>query len=354
MWRGQRNHNTRGLRFNLRSKNFYIVSLILLSLVGLVLWQYPKQPAQVSLAPIEPVLASHSHEPIQPIPRYLALDPQKVKLGEQLFHDSRLSHDNTIACASCHQLKTGGTDRRVHSIGINGTVGFVNAPTVFNSGFNFKQFWDGRAETLEAQIDGPTHTNHEMGSSWPEIIAKLRQSSQYASSFSQIYPEGITSDTIKDAIATFERSLYTPNSRFDQFLRGDSDALSAAEKAGYQRFKVYGCISCHQGMQLGGNMFQTFGVMGNYLSDRGHITPADLGRFRVTQAEPDRYVFKVPGLRNVTLTAPYFHDGSAATLDAAVKVMAKYQLGRQIPQTDVDLIIKFFQTLTGEYQGRPL
>jgi cytochrome c peroxidase len=258
-------------------------------------------------------------------------------------------------------LNTGGTDRLIHSIGIQKQLHFVNSvnsPTVFNSGFNFKQFWDGRAETLEDQVETPLLSDHEMGGkSWLEVVNKLKQSSEYVSWFKQLYSDGITHDNIdniKDAIATFERSLYTPNSRFDQFLRGEQNALTEEEKEGYHRFKSYGCVSCHQGMLLGGNMFQSFGLHGDYFRDRGNVTKADLGRFNVTGDERDRYVFKVPSLRNVVLTSPYFHDGSAATLEEAIKVMAKYQLGRQLPQTDIDLIIKFLNTLTGEYKGKPL
>lgn len=157
-----------------------------------------------------------------------------------------------------------------------------------------------------------------------------------------------------DAIATFERALITPNSRFDKFLRGDVSAITAEEKEGYRRFKNYGCVSCHQGVNLGGNLFQKFGIMGNYFSARGKITQADLGRFNVTGDEEDRYVFKVPSLRNITLTAPYFHDGSAGTLEEAIAIMAKYQLGRELSKETIDFIIKFLTTLNGEYQGKPL
>ncbi|WP_420763026.1 cytochrome-c peroxidase [Nostoc sp. CALU 546] len=295
------------------------------------------------------------HEPIQPITLELKLDENKVKLGNKLFHEPKLSSDNHISCASCHNLNTGGTDRLMLSIGSNKKLSHVNTPTVFNSGLNFKQFWNGRSETLELQAEIAILSGNLMGKqTWLEVINKLKQVSEYDSWFKQIYTDGITGDNIKDAIATFEHSLYTPNSRFDQFLQGNQNAITEEEKQGYHRFKSYGCVSCHQGMLLGGNMFQTFGLFGNYASDRGEVTKADLGRFNVTGDERDRYVFKVPSLRNIVLTSPYFHDGSAKTLEEAIKAMAKYQLGRKVPETDIDLIIKFLNTLTGQYQEKPL
>ncbi|ETX09037.1 MAG: cytochrome B6 [Candidatus Entotheonella gemina] len=284
-------------------------------------------------------------EPLHPLPD-VKLNPSKVELGKRLFHDQRLSGDNSISCASCHSLKTGGVDRLRVSKGVRGAEGGINAPTVLNSGFNFSQFWDGRATNLEDQIDGPVHATLEMDSNWPDIIAKLKQDPSYQSTFKKLYPEGIQSHTIKDAIATFERSLVTP-SRFDQYLQGNQRAISEEEKKGYEHFKSYGCVACHQGVNIGGNMYQYFGVMGNYFEDRGQITAADYGRYNVTGKERDRFKFKVPSLRNVALTPPYFHDGSAKTLDDAVKVMAKYQLGRNMPEQDRKLIVQFLQSLTG-------
>jgi cytochrome c peroxidase len=290
-------------------------------------------------------------EPIQSIPRHVELDDRKVGLGRRLFHDPRLSADNSVSCASCHDLRRGGTDGRVTSVGLGGATGSVNAPTVFNSGLSFRQFWDGRAETLEDQIDGPIRHPDEMASDWPQILKKLRADPDYTVQFSTIYATGMDSRTIKDAIATFERSLITPDCRFDRYLRGDSHALTAAEKEGYRLFKQNGCSSCHQGVLAGGNMFEKFGVVADYFADRGRIVQADLGRFNVTGQEEDRYAFKVPSLRNVARTAPYFHDGSAKTLKEAVSVMAKYQLGRQLSADELGLIVQFLETLTGEYSG---
>lgn len=325
--------------------------------VGLAPW-WISSPTPGSVTDPESITGAENvavpGEPLQPIPLTATFDGKKVALGKRLFYDPRLSHDNSIACAGCHSLSKGGTDQRARSVGIGGALGGINAPTVFNSGLNFKQFWDGRAETLEDQIEGPTHGPKEMGSNWPEIIGKLRQDPSYAATFGALYPEGIQSATIKDAIAVFERSLLTPNSRFDKFLRGDRAALTSQEQAGYSLFKDYGCASCHQGMNVGGNMFQVFGVMGDYFADRGTPTGADQGRANVTGHEGHIHVFKVPSLRNVALTAPYFHDASAETLEEAVKVMAKYQLGRSLSTKEVEELATFLRTLTGEYRGSPL
>lgn len=295
-----------------------------------------------------------SHEPILPLPLELKLDPRKVALGERLFNDKRLSRDDTLSCASCHALTRGGSDARVTSIGIGGAVGPINAPTVFNTAFNFRQFWDGRAASLEEQVAAPIHNPKELGSSWEQVVAKLSRDETLRREFRSVYGDGIAQRNIADAIATYERSLVTPNARFDRFLRGDRNAITATELRGYRLFKDYGCVACHQGVNVGGNMFQVFGVMGNYFKERGHVTESDYGRYNVTRAEQDRFVFKVPSLRNVALTAPYFHDGSARTLEDAVDVMFRHQLGRRAPARDKQDIVSFLHTLTGEYLGRPL
>ncbi len=286
-------------------------------------------------------------EPIQPIPQQIDLDQRKVRLGRSLFHDPRFSANNSVSCATCHDLRAAGTDHRATSVGLGGAIGPVNAPTVLNSGFNFRQFWDGRAATLEDQLDGPIHDPTEMGTNWPTIIGKLHEDRDYPAEFASLYPHGISSDAIKDAIATFERSLITPNCRFDRFLRGDASALSIDEKEGYRLFKESGCSSCHQGLLAGGNMFEKFGIVADYFADRGHVTKSDLGRFNVTGRESDRYVFKVPSLRNVARTAPYFHDGSAKTLPEAVSIMARYQVGRDLSAADVQRVVLFLNTLDG-------
>jgi cytochrome c peroxidase len=305
--------------------------------------------ASVATRPIKTVFAA-----IQALPQQVALVPDKVALGERLFQDARLSSNDSISCASCHGLTTGGVDNRARSIGVNGAVGDINAPTVFNSGFNFAQFWNGRAATLEDQVEGPVNNPKEMASNWPQVVAKLSIDVTYPAQFSRLYGDGITPVNIKDAIATFERSLVTPNSRFDNYLNGDQAALSISEKRGFELFQSYGCSSCHQGVNLGGNMYGKVGQMGDYFADRGHPTDADLGRFNLDDDGHGMNVFKVPGLRNVARTAPYFHDGTIKTLLQAVQTMAKYQLGRPIAPEDMNDIVAFLESLTGEYKGKPL
>ncbi|PKO59986.1 MAG: cytochrome B6 [Betaproteobacteria bacterium HGW-Betaproteobacteria-13] len=294
-------------------------------------------------------------EPISPLPTApRGADPLRAALGERLFHDPVLSVDYTISCASCHPLDRAGADGLPTSRGVGGALGTVNAPTVFNAGLNFAQFWDGRAATLEEQVAGPIHNPVEMGSNWSLVVERLNKGDDYRSLFAEVYPQGINAETIADALAAFERSLLTPGARFDQYLRGKTDALSADEIEGYARFKRLGCSSCHQGVNVGGNLFQRFGVMGDYFADKGMSTPADLGRFNVTGRQEDRYVFRVPSLRNVALTAPYFHDGSVEKLDDAVEIMARYQLGRTLSKEDRRLLVAFLHTLSGSFRGAPL
>jgi cytochrome c peroxidase len=290
-------------------------------------------------------------EPITPIPLRMNLDARKVALGKRLFFDPRFSRGNQISCAHCHNLAIGGADGLPRSAGVDGQKAKVNTLTVFNSGFNFRLFWDGRAATLEDQIDFPMQHPSEMDSTWPEVIAKLESDAAYHRDFAAIYPEGIAPQSVKNAIATFERSLTTPNSKFDRYLRGDIHALDSDELAGYELFKNLGCISCHQGMNVGGNMYEKLGLVGDYFSDRGNVQKVDFGRYNVTGNEADRYEFRVPSLRNVALTAPYFHDASAGTLELAVATMAKYQLGVVLSGDELTRIVKFLNTLTGIYQG---
>jgi cytochrome c peroxidase len=293
-------------------------------------------------------------EPLKPLPPAPQQNPLRVELGRQLFNEPRLSVNNTLSCASCHRLESGGADTRAFSIGFAGQPVTINTPSVFNATLNFRQFWNGRADTLESQIHEVVKSPSEMGSNWEHVVQVLAADPGYRSAFGNAYPDGVTMNNVQNALATYERTLLSSNSRFDQYLLGDTDILTTEEKYGYQRFKEYGCIACHQGVNIGGNMFQKFGVMGDYFKVRGNPTDADLGRYLVTQDEEDRNVFKVPSLRNVAVTAPYFHDGSANTLEEAVDVMFTFQLGRIPSAEDKTLIIKFLKTLTGEWGGKPL
>ena len=293
-----------------------------------------------------------ANEPVQPLPMTVDLDPDKVALGDKLYQDVRLSGDDTISCATCHDLAKGGTDQARSSTGIGGQVGPINSPTTYNSGYFFRQFWDGRAGTLEEQAAGPVHNPLEMGASWEVVIPKLEKDPEYIEAFKALYPEqGISGETIVDAIAVFERSLNTPNSRFDQYLRGNQEAINEEEKKGYELFKSSGCATCHVGPAMGGESFERMGLKGDYFGDRGDVQGADQGLANFTKNEADRFKFKVPTLRNIAVTYPYFHDGGTTDLKEAVKIMAKYQKGMELSDQEAEAIAKFLNTLTGEYKG---
>ena len=289
-------------------------------------------------------LVLFSNEPIVPIQIDKTLNKEKVKLGEKLFFDVRLSKDSTISCGSCHVIELGGVDNLEKSFGVNGATGVINTSTVLNSRYNFVQFWDGRARTLEEQIEGPVHNPVEMASNWKETLQKLNQDQYYIDSFKAIYSDSIKVEYIKDAIAEYERSLITP-SRFDRYLLGKKDAITEAEKRGYNLFKDYGCSSCHQGKNIGGNMYEKMGVFQPYFQDK-NITDADKGRYNLTKNEVHLHEFKVPTLRNIALTYPYLHDGSVKTLEEMVRLMAKYQIGQEISDNEVTDIVYFLKSLT--------
>lgn len=284
-----------------------------------------------------------SKELITPIPLDIKYDKEKVLLGKKLFFDPRLSKDNSISCASCHVLDAGGDDNLSFSVGINGKVGGINAPTVYNSVFNIAQFWDGRAKDLQEQAHGPVENPIEMGDSFDNVIKKLQKDIPLSQEFRKIYKEGITSNSITDAIAHFEATLITPNAPFDKYLKGDKNAIDEDAKKGYEHFVEYGCVSCHNGINIGGNLFQKIGLIKEF-----QTSVKSLGKFDVTGNKADMNYFKVPTLRNISKTAPYFHDGSVYDLKSAVKVMLNVQLGIVAPSEDVSQIVKFLKTLDGE------
>lgn len=294
-----------------------------------------------------------ANEPIRPIPDSIPVDVRKVELGKILYHDTRLSADNTVSCATCHDLGTAGVDNKQFSSGINGLKGGINAPTVYNAVFNFVQFWDGRALTLAEQAAGPPLNPVEMGSlSFDDIIAKLEADKPFATAFTKVYPQGLTQATITNAIEEFEKTLITPNSAFDRYLKGDKLAINDQERMGYELFKQNNCATCHAGENLGGHTYEFMGLTENYFADRNmDLTEEDNGRFKQTQNEYDRHRFKVPGLRNIELTAPYFHDGTLATLEEAVNHMIKYQTKKKITTEENDAIVAFLKSLTGEKEG---
>ena len=298
--------------------------------------------------------ANAADEPITPVPAVIGIAPEKIRLGEKLFRDPRLSHGDAVACDSCHLLEKGGEDGQAHSKGLDGRPLDFNTPTIFNAALEFRFNWRGNFQSLQEQNAAALLDPRIMNTSWPELLDKLRGDPGYRSAFAAIYGGDVDPQRLLDALTSFERSLLTPDGRFDRYLRGEPAAITRDEAEGYRLFKSYGCIACHQGVAVGGNLFQRFGIFENPFARRTTITHADLGRFTITGLESDRYVFRVPSLRNVALTAPYFHDGSAGSLEQAVAIMARVQLGRTIDDHDIALIVKFLHTLTGEYQGRPL
>ena len=295
-------------------------------------------------------------EPVRPIDLSLPYDEAKAALGFKLYHDTRLSVDNTVSCASCHGLNTAGVDNKPFSEGVEGKLGGVNAPTVYNAVYNFVQFWDGRATTLADQAAGPPVNPVEMASpNFDAIVAKLNKDKKFVREFKKVYPEGLSQATITDAIEQFERTLITPNSRFDKYLRGDKTAITAEELEGYELFKKYNCATCHVGKNLGGESYELMGLRKHYFADRGlELTEEDNGRFKQTGVERDRHRFKVPGLRNVALTWPYYHDGTRTSLKEAVCAMGTYQSGVELTDEEEDKIVAFLNALTGEYQGKLL
>ena len=282
----------------------------------------------------------YANEPITPIIPIKNLNPNKISLGQKLFFDARLSRDNSIACASCHIIGEGGDDNLQFSVGIDGQKGDMNSPTVLNSVNNFRQFWDGRARDLQDQAAGPIENPKEMGFNFPELIKKLKKT-EYLKLFRASYSEGITKNSITDAIAEYEKTLITLNAPFDRYLLGDEEALTQIEKDGYELFKSKGCVSCHHGVNIGGNLYSKFGV-----SEDAKVS--SYGRFNVTKKERDRYFFKVPTLRNIARTAPYFHDGRTSSLRESIEIMAELQLGRYLAKEDIDKIEAFLRSLDGE------
>ncbi|OZI17751.1 cytochrome-c peroxidase [Bordetella genomosp. 7] len=287
---------------------------------------------------------AQQQEPIQPIEPAVIKDPAQVELGKKLFFEPRLSKSGFISCNSCHNLSRGGSDNLKASIGHNWQQGGINSPTVLNSSLNFVQFWDGRAKDLREQAGGPIANPVEMASSHELAIQVLSSIPGYRAEFKQVFgTDNITIDEVTRALAAFEETLVTPDSRFDQWLRGDQGALTVQELAGYNLFKNSGCVACHNGPAAGGNSFQKMGVVVPYATDN-----AAEGRAAVTGADADRFMFKVPTLRNVELTYPYFHDGAADTLAQAVDIMGRLQLGRTFTPEESAQIVAFLKTLTGK------
>ncbi len=316
---------------------------------GIVDAQQPAQAASSAGLPVGELRGAA----IVPLPRGQQLDTRKVAVGERLYTDTRLSGDGLVSCQSCHALGKGGANGESRSNLPGRPPVPVNVPSVFNVAYDFRYAWNGRYERLEDQLDFAMTAAAAMAGTWARAVQAVAPDSSYMAAFADAYPEGLTERSMRDALVAYCRSLTTPDSRFDQYLRGEG-TLGEHEQRGYEAFRAYGCISCHQGQNVGGNMYQRFGVMFDYFADRGDLRPADLGRYNATHLERDRYMFRVPSLRNVEKTAPYFHDGSAKTLEEAVTTMARYQLGRELTAPQASEIAAFLRTLTGKYRGEPL
>src|SRR5215468_8456371 len=286
--------------------------------------QVVEQPAETDSVALE--------EPITPIPVPPALDPLKVKLGERLFRDPRLSRDNSRSCASCHDLSSNGASQKSLDTGIDGATMSLNTPTVFNAALSFRLGWEGRYRSLDGQTAALIEASHAMDNKLAEIVRRLNSDPDIRRQFVATYGGIPDAQNIVDAIATFEQTLLTPGSRFDRWLKGDASAMSPPELNGYRLFKSLGCVSCHQGVNVGGNLFQRHGIFHPLASPRPEV-------------------LRVPSLRNVAITPPYFHDGSAPTLDEAVRRMAAAQLDRALSDQQVEAIVAFLRTLTGTYRG---
>jgi cytochrome c peroxidase len=287
---------------------------------------------------------SAANEPIQPIQPIKVSNPALVELGKKLYFDPRLSKSGFISCNSCHNLSMGGSDNLKTSIGHNWQKGPINSPTVLNSSLNVAQFWDGRAKDLKAQAAGPIANPGEMAFTHELAVSLLQSIPGYTAEFKKVFgSDKVDVDRITEAIAAFEETLATPNSRFDKWLKGNRKALTKTELEGYQLFKDSGCVACHNGAAVGGNSFQKMGVVEPYKAS----SPAE-GRVAVTGKDADRFNFKVPTLRNVELTYPYFHDGAADTLSEAVDTMGRVQLGKKFSPEENAKIVAFLKTLTGD------
>lgn len=305
---------------------------------------------------VHALVQAQRSEPIQPLPETVTdVEPAKVKLGEKLFADKRFSADNSVSCQSCHLPNAGGADPRRHSVSAFGKVRALNSPSIYNVRYNTSGLnWTGRTKDLDAQINGSISNADTMAHDWGKVMAILAGDAAIAAEFKAAYggEDAVSQKNAMHAIVSYEKSLVTP-SRFDDWLRGQENAISAQEKQGYDKFKAYGCVGCHNGINVGGNSFMKFSMVGNYFSDRelkgrGAMLELDKGRFVVTKKDEDLQVFRVAPLRNVALTAPYFHDGAVETLDEAIELMGRHQLGREIPPADRKDIEAFLKSLTGK------
>jgi len=309
--------------------------LMLLLVASDTLAQRPVPASDTLVSSAAAPSAITKDEPITPIPQPPPADPLKLALGEQLFGDPRLSHDGTLTCASCHDVHTNGADDSRRKTPAGGPTQRSMVLSVFNAALNFRLNWEGNYRTLEAQAESSLENPRDMATSVEEVLGKISADPKLAQQFHDAYGDGPDRTSLLDAIATYERSLLTPGSRFDRWLEGDTTALTADEQDGYQLFKSLGCVSCHQGVNVGGNLYERHGI----------FTPPDAPRPTLT---------RVPSLRNVATLAPYFRYGRAPTLEAAVRNMAEAQLDQTLSDRQVEMIVAFLNTLTGNFHGAPV
>ncbi|HOO42986.1 MAG TPA: cytochrome c peroxidase [Bacteroidales bacterium] len=294
-------------------------------------------------------------EPVKPVLEHIPHDTDKAALGELLFHDSRLSVDNTVSCASCHNLKTGGVDNLDFSVGVYNQPETLNSLTVYNTVFHSFYFWSGKASSLQELVYKTLLDPVKMGNdSLDRIFDIFSEDSALTERFLASYPEGYSDSTITHALAEFHKTLITPNAPFDKYLKGDAKAIGQQAQEGYLLFKKHGCATCHNGTGMGATSFEYMGVANNYFPDTRRISLEDMGRYSFTSLNSDMHRFRVPGLRNIALTSPYFHNASAKTMEEAVVKMAYYQRDKKLSRKQVQAIVSYLNTLTGEHEGIPL
>jgi len=311
----------------------------------------PNRPGAVSAGSALPARAESSSEPIAPLPPGPRDDPAVVALGAELFASNELSDDRQVSCKSCHDPAHGFADAQPLSRPVGRSPMAKNTPTLLNVTHLQVFNWDGRFASLEAHLDALIQNPMVHGTSWTALAARLRGEEAWATRFARAFADGVTGPNAKAALLAFERSLVSTGAPFDRWLAGEKDAITSRAATGYALFKSRGCVSCHQGALVGGNLFQRLGIIKPYYDDPAALDEGDLGRFEVTHRPEDKHVFRVPSLRNVGLTAPYLHDGSLATLPLAVSVMATYQLGRSLDRAQIEDIVAFLETLSGPSGG---
>lgn len=321
-----------------------MVAFVTLAWCSLVFSDSPSSRSVVIPQPDVHMVPGRVAEPISPIGNSADnLVDARVKLGEKLFHDERLdAKKRRTACSTCHDLEVGGTDQLAFSVNSSGKVTRFNTPSIFNVSLNSQYYWSGKFQSLDDQIDDALH---EINTTWPKLLKTLHGIPSYVKAFNTAYEEGITRENVKDAFVSFEKSLLTPGSPFDRYLSGDKKAITSNAEQGYKLFKSYGCITCHQGKNIGGNVVIDLDKL-----------DASFGKLNSTKYRLNGKLkqIRVPSLRNVAVTAPYFHDGSATTLYQAVQRMLDEYSGIDVPDNKIYKIVSFLRSLTGEYQGESL